>query len=96
VRLRWGYGDERAVGDAVPPIPPKSEEPRWIAQIPDIKILAGMAFCLWEFLSSPCLDRYGTSQARSRPGESPMWIAQAIGIEGLAVVTLAADEAHIT
>jgi len=31
-----------------------------------------------------------------RPGESPMWIAQTIGIEGLAVVTIAADEAHIT
>ena len=27
-RLWWGYGDERAVGDAGPPIPPNSEEPR--------------------------------------------------------------------
>ena len=96
MRLRWGYGDERAVGDAVLPIPPNSEKPMWIAQMPDIKALAGMAFWLWEFLSSPCLDIYGTSQARSRPGDSPMWIAQTIGIEGLAVVTLAADEAHIT
>jgi hypothetical protein len=68
----------------------------WIAQMPDIKALAGMAVWLWEFLSSPCRESYGNSQTPGRPGESPMWIAQTIGIEGLAVVMLAADAAHIT
>src|ERR1035438_2862442 len=37
-----------------------------------------------------------TVRGRRRPGESPMWIAQTIGIEGLVSLTLVVSEAHIT
>jgi hypothetical protein len=70
--------------------------PMWIAQMPDIKALAGIAFWLWVTSSTPCLDGAGTAQPRRRPGESPMWIAQTIGIEGFARLTCAAGEAQIT
>src|ERR1019366_5542146 len=33
-RLWWGYGDERAVGDAVPPFRQNSEEPGISPQVP--------------------------------------------------------------
>jgi hypothetical protein len=32
----------------------------------------------------------------TRPGESPRWMAQTIGIEALVSLSLAAGEAHIT
>jgi len=69
--------------------------PMWIVQMPDIKALARMIFWLWESLSAPCVDGPGTAQPRRRPGESPMWIAQTIGIKGFVVVTLTAGEVHV-
>ena len=68
----------------------------WIAQMPNSKVLAGIAFWLWESLSAPCLDCPGAALGRRRPGECPMWIAQTIGIGALVGLSLAAGEAHIT
>jgi hypothetical protein len=62
----------------------------------DIKPLAATEFWLLESLSAPCLDCPGTALGRRRPGESPMWIAQTIGIESLVGLSLAAGEEHIT
>ena len=64
--------------------------------MPDIKPLAGIVFWLWESLSAPCLYCPGTALGQRRLGESPMWIAQTIGIEALVGLSLAAGEAHIT
>ena len=68
----------------------------WIAQMSDIKALAGIVFWVLESLSAPCLDCLGTALGPCRPGESPMCIAQTISIEALVVLSLAAGEAHIT
>ena len=68
----------------------------WTAQMPDTEALAGIVLWHLEFLSARCLDSAGTARPRRRPGESPMWIAQTIGIEGFARLQWAAGQVHTT
>ena len=67
----------------------------WVAQMPDIMALAGLALCFLATLSALCLDGDWTAQPRRMPGEYLTWLAQIIGIERLAGLARAAGEAHI-